>query len=173
MSVRYYTATTMDGFIADSDNSLDWLLQHGDGSGDFYERFLSGIGAVVMGSTTYQWVLDNDPGPWPYAMPSFVFTSRGLPAVEGGDIRFVHGSVADRFAEVVEAAGGRDVWVVGGGDLAGQFHDAGHLDEVILAVAPVALGAGAPVLPRRITDGLTLTSATVDGPFAMLHYRVG
>src|SRR3712207_7879069 len=48
------------------------------------------------------------------------------------------------------AAGDRNVWVVGGGDLAGQFADVGLLDELIVSIAPVTLGAGAPLLPRRI-----------------------
>jgi dihydrofolate reductase len=52
----------------------------------------------------------------------------------------------------VASAGGKDVWVVGGGDLAGQYADAGLLDEVIVTVTPVFLGAGAPLLPRRLTS---------------------
>jgi dihydrofolate reductase len=51
---------------------------------------------------------------------------------------------------MVAAAGGRNVWIVGGGDLAGQFADVGLLDEVIVSIAPVTLGGGAPLLPRRI-----------------------
>jgi dihydrofolate reductase len=64
----------------------------------------------------------------------------------------VSGDVAPVYDELVAAAGERDVWVVGGGDLVGQFDDAGHLDEVQLGMTPVTLGAGRPLLPRRITS---------------------
>lgn len=62
--------------------------------------------------------------------PTFVFTTRDLPAPAGADIRFVRGSVAEVFPEIRAAAGDGDIWIVGGGDLAGQFSDAGALDEV-------------------------------------------
>jgi dihydrofolate reductase len=72
------------------------------------------------------------------------------------------------------AARDRNVWLVGGGDLVGQFHDAGLLDEVIVQVASVTLGAGRPLLPRRITQPpLKLASARAIGPgFAELRYAV-
>ncbi|WP_324192027.1 dihydrofolate reductase family protein [Nocardia puris] len=72
------------------------------------------------------------------------------------------------------AAGGRTVWIGGGGDLAGQFADAGSLDEVIVGVAPVTLGAGAPLLPRRLlSDRLRLVDVEKAGQFARLTYRLG
>ena len=73
-----------------------------------------------------------------------------------------------------EAAAGQNLWVVGGGELVGQFADLGLLYEIILTVAPVMLGAGAPLLPRRLTAGqLTLTDCSQDGTFASLTYAVG
>ena len=59
------------------------------------------------------------------------------------DVRRVH-------AEMTEAADGKDLWVVGGGELVGQLHDAGLLDEVWIQYAPVTIGSGAPVLPRHV-----------------------
>jgi dihydrofolate reductase len=73
-------------------------------------------------------------------------------------------------AELVEAAGGKDVWVVGGGDLAGQFARAGLLDEVIVYVAPVTLGAGARLLPHRIE--LRLEETGRNGDFVVSRYSV-
>jgi dihydrofolate reductase len=71
-------------------------------------------------------------------------------------------------------AAGRNIWLVGGGDLVGQFHDHGLLDELILGVAPVFLGFGAPLLPRRITaPTLKLTDVTRYGEtFVTLRYAV-
>jgi dihydrofolate reductase len=71
---------------------------------------------------------------------------------------------------MVEAAGRRNVWIVGGGDLAGQFGDAGLLDEVIVSIAPVTLGAGAPLLPRRIE--LRLDELGRNGDFVSAKFSV-
>ena len=102
-----------------------------------------------------------------------MLTSRELPAPEGADIRFRSGPVAALLPELREVAGDGDIWVVGGGDLAGQFLDAGALDELRLSVAPVALTGGAPLLPRRVeSDRLHLVSARAIGQFARLVYEV-
>jgi dihydrofolate reductase len=177
---QYYTATSIDGFIADQHNSLDWLLSFGDGSGEFYDAFIARVGAVAMGSTTYEWVLDHHvyadadhPQPWMYDQPTWVFSSRPLPRVDGADIRFVRGDVGPVHAEMTRAAAGANIWIVGGGDLAGQFHDRGLLDELILAYTPVSLGAGAPLLPRRVSEPpLRLADVRRDGEFALLTYAV-
>jgi dihydrofolate reductase len=149
----YYTAMTLDGFLADEQDSLDWLfVQDQDEQGPLnYGEFIKDIGAIVMGATTYEWILRHnaDTGEaWPYAMPVWVVTHRDLPGVEGADIRFARGDVAPLHDELVAAAGGKDVWVVGGGDLAAQFAEAGRLDQLICYIAPVTLGAGRPLFPR-------------------------
>ncbi len=158
MKTQYYVATSINGYIADENNSLDWLFQFGviESMKDSYPRFISKVGAAAMGSTTYEWVVEQEnmlenPEKWPYKIPTWVFSSRKLPVVDGADIRFVEGDVAPFHAEMVKAADGKNLWLAGGGDLVGQFHDHGLLDEVILSVAPVMLGSGAPLLPRNIT----------------------
>lgn len=181
---QYYTATSMDGFIADSDNSLEWLFQvSGDGGGgnDRFAPFFAQVGAMAMGATTYEWVLDHDrllddPAPWRSYYgdtPCWVFTHRQLPAVQGANLSFVQGDVGGVHADMVRAANGRNVWLVGGGELVGRFADLGLLDEILLSVAPVLLGAGAPLLPRRLLAlALTLTDVERAGQFAFLTYRV-
>ena len=146
----YYTATSLDGYIADEQNSLEWLLhQDQDEGGPLnYNEFFTRIGAMVMGSTTYEWVLDHEKGNWPYELPTWVMTTRDLP--KAGDVRFARGDVRSVHDEMTDAAAGKDLWVVGGGELAGQFADAGLLDEIIVYVAPVTLGGGAPLLPRSL-----------------------
>ncbi len=180
MSVQYYTAASLDGFIADSENSLSWLLQFGEGGDTGYAEFIADVGALVMGSTTYEWVfrelgLAEKPEAWPYEQPAWVLSTRQLPSVSGADLRFVSGAIRDLYPQQLSAAAGRNVWIVGGGDLAGQYADAGLLDEIIVDVAPVTLGAGAPLLPRRIATPpqLGLVEARVNGGvFARLHYSV-
>jgi dihydrofolate reductase len=150
----FCTATTLDGYLADEQDSLDWLfVQDIDSTGAHsYEEFLAGVGAVVMGRTTYQWILEHlhaTGAGWPYQMPAWVLTHAQLPGVPGADIRFAQGEVAPIHAGLTEAAGGKDIWVVGGGDLAAQFAEVGVLDELMVSIAPVTLGAGRPLFPRR------------------------
>ena len=181
MKTQYYTACSLDGFIAGPGDSLDWLFPLGDIAETTYPTFIRGVGALAMGSATYEWMLRHVVGPeakarepWPYEVPAWVFTSRTLPAVPGADIRFVRGDVRPVHETMVDAAGGRNVWLVGGGDLVGQFHDAGLLDELFVQIGSVTLGAGKPLLPRAITDPpLKLVSVRAVGTgFAELHYEV-
>jgi dihydrofolate reductase len=171
----FYTATSLDGYIADPADSLDWLfVQDIDPRGPMnYDDFLAGVGALVMGATTYEWLrarIDAGTEKWVYDLPTVVLTHRDLPAVDGADLRFASGDVATVHAELVAAAGGKDVWVVGGGDLAGQFADAGLLDELVVAIAPVTLGEGRPLFPRRYA--LRLEELARNGAFACARYTV-
>jgi dihydrofolate reductase len=176
---QYYTATTLDGFIADPDNSLDWLfIREREEDGPLnYGEFIAGVGAMAMGSTTYEWILDHEVAGkarrewmWPYDIPCWVFTHRQLPVVPDARIEFTSADVATVHGEMVSAAGERNVWIVGGGDLAGQFADVGLLDEVTVSIAPVTLGGGAPLLPRRIE--LRLEELGRNGDFAAARYSV-
>jgi dihydrofolate reductase len=184
---QYYTATTIDGFIADSDNSLAWLFEvddegpAGEGNRSPFETFFAGVGAFAMGATTYEWVLQHDklldePAKWSSyygSVPAWVFTHRDLPAIAGAALTFVAGDVRPVHTAMAAAAGGKNVWIVGGGELAGSFADAGLLDELILGIAPATLGAGAPLLPRRLPPArLALTDLQRRGQFAYLTYAL-
>ena len=173
----YLVASSLDGFIADENDDLEWLttMPGGDDDTNPYAEFIAGVGALAMGATTYEWVLEHDSGPWPYSQPTWVFTHRDLPVREGGGpITFTQADVATVHEQMSEAADGKGVWLVGGGELVGQFLDAGLLDELIVSVTPVTLGRGAPLLPRRHTRPLHLLSATPSpaGTFVHLHYAV-
>lgn len=170
----FYTATTLDGFIADPHDSLDWLLRQDlDEQGALnYAEFIADVGALVMGSTTYAWVMAHEGGAWPYSLPTWVMSTRDLdpPAGHEEDVRLARGEVTEVHRLAAAAAAGKDVWVVGGGDLAGQFADAGLLDEVIVHLAPVTLGAGRPLLPRRLD--LELVETARNRAFVAARYRV-
>lgn len=157
MKTQYYTATTLDGFLATEDDTLDWLFPLGDLDNASYPDFIAEVGALAMGSSTYEWVLRHAEevikeagSPWPYEQPAWVFSSRKLPVIEGADITFVSGDVQPIHAALCQAAKGKNIWIVGGGDLAGQFYDAGLLDELIVQVGSATLGAGKPLFPRRV-----------------------
>lgn len=181
MRTQYYTASSLDGFIATVDHSLEWLFQLGDVNETSYPAFIREVGALAMGSSTYEWMLRHvvkagtpSPAPWPYSQPTWVFSTRKLPSVEGADIRFVQGDVRPVHDQMRAAAGSMNVWLVGGGELVGQFYDVGLLDELIVQVGSVTLGSGRPLLPRQIAfPPLRLMSVQRFGAgFAELRYEV-
>ncbi|RYJ01000.1 MAG: dihydrofolate reductase [Actinomycetales bacterium] len=184
MATVFYTATTLDGFLATPDHSLDWLfaVEHEPGLESDMGSFTDSVGALVMGAATYRWVVEHEDlvqhpekwREWYGDRPTWVFTHREQPVVQGAHIRFTQASVAEVHAEATAAAGDRDVWLMGGGDLVGQHADVGLLDRIVATVAPVTLGAGAPLLPRVLeSDRLTLTDVKRSGQLVTLTYDVG
>jgi dihydrofolate reductase len=180
---QYYCAATLDGFIAESDDTLDWLLKYeGSFEGDAepikggYDRYYEGVGALVMGSVTYEFVLEHLEE-WPYAgKPAWVLTTRDLPVPEGEgvDVRFADAKVEDLHEEMIAAAAERNLWVVGGGNVASQFADEGLLDELLVTVVPVVLGEGKPLFDRRLPGGpIQLTGTTTfDSGMVELRYEI-
>lgn len=189
----YYCACALDGYIAAADDSLDWLTSYrgsyeGEGAepdpmseGGPYEEFYAGVRALVMGSATYEWVLDHldeaGGGEWPYrGKPCWVLSSRELrrPEGDGVDVRVVEASVGELYEEIAAAAGDGALWIVGGGGVASQFAEEGRLDEVHLTVVPVVLGSGKPLFERPLPSGsmqLTGTRAFANG-MVELRYAV-
>ena len=174
---QYYCAATLDGYIADPDDGLGWLFGYqgsfeGEGAepspmspGGSYERFYDGVGALVSGSTTYEFVLDHmkEGDEWPYAgKPYWVLSSRNLPQPPGDhDVRVVEADVKDLHGEMMRAAGDRNLWVIGGGNVASQYADEGLLDELLLTLVPVILGEGKPLFDRPVPRGpMQLTGTT-------------
>jgi dihydrofolate reductase len=161
---------SLDGYIAEADDSLGWLLGYEGsfeadgveagpmGEGGAYEQFYAGVGALISGATTYEFILDHlaEDGDWPYrGKPYWVLSSRNLavPDGEGVDVRIVDAEVASLHDEMIAAAGDRDLWIVGGGDVASQFADQGLLDDLVVTIVPVVLGAGKPLFDRRLPGG--------------------
>jgi dihydrofolate reductase len=178
MPTVYYTAVSLDGFIAESDDTLDWLTEYqpaappanvevaGPEFPGSYDEFYEDVGAMVSGSVTYEWVLAHASA-WPYAgKPYWVLTTRELAPVEGQDVRF-NGS----FEEMLESAGERKLWIVGGGGIASQFAEAGLLDEVIVTVVPVALGGGKPLFGRRLPGGPMQLTGVLPRASGMVELR--
>ncbi|MCC5929150.1 MAG: dihydrofolate reductase [Cyclobacteriaceae bacterium] len=181
MKTQYYTATSLDGFIATENDSLEWLFPLGDLNNSSYPDFISQVGALAMGSSTYEWIFRNSDkvaeetgSPWPYTQPAWVFTRRKLPVIEGNNIHFAKDDVRNYIEQMREAAQGKNIWIVGGGDLAGQFYDAGLLDELIIQIGSVTLGKGKPLFPRTVLSPvLNLKSVQHMGSgMAELHYEI-
>ena len=183
MKTQYYTASSLDGFLATEDDSIAWLDVLADITLTSYPAFIADVGALAMGSATYEWMLRHvlkpatgEAAPWPYAQPTWVFSSRDIEPIDGAEIHVVRGDVRPVHAAMTQVAAGKNVWLVGGGDLVGQFHDAGLLDEIIVQIGSVTLGCGKPLLPRRIVGAHALRLTSVerlgDG-MAELRYEVG
>src|SRR5262245_32705481 len=86
---RYYVASSLDGFLADRDGSLDWLLAFGmEEFAAGYRAFIAEVGAIVMGRSTYDFVHGEGPDAWDYEVPAWVLTHRDADGVPGRDIRF-------------------------------------------------------------------------------------
>jgi len=168
---KYYVASSIDGFIADVHDRIEWLMQFGfEEFDEHYQNFISGIGALVMGATTYEFVL-GEQGPWPYSdIPTWVVTHRALPVPEGADVTFFSGDIAQLDAELREAADDRDVWMVGGGALAAQFADRGLIDELHVTYVPVLVGSGKPLLPVADASRPLVLSSTKTFPSGAVEH---
>ena len=180
MRVQYYSASSLDGFVATEDDDLDWLTKYRppDPPPDLkrdmgsYDEFYAEIGALVMGSTTYEWVLEHV-DQWPYpGKPTWVLSSRELPAPPGdADVRVINADVGDLREEFELACGGKNLWVVGGGPVASQFDEADMLDDVIVTVVPVALGSGKPLFSKPLKHGPMKLVGSQPWPSGMLELR--
>jgi dihydrofolate reductase len=169
----YYCAATLDGYIAEADDTIGWLTSYDGTAGDEvepveggYDQFYERVGALVMGSVTYEWILghmERTGAGWVYpGRPCWILSSRDLPAPndESADVRIVNATVAELIDEMRASAGERDLWIVGGGNVASQFADASLLDEVIVTVVPVVLAGGKPLFDRRLAGApMKLTGA--------------
>jgi dihydrofolate reductase len=184
---QYYCASSLDGYIAEADDTLEWLMKYegsfendsGEPIEGAYERYYAGVGALIMGSTTYEFILGQlaEGSEWPYkGKPAWVLSSRDLPRPQGEDVdvRIIEAKIPDLYDEVIGAAGERDLWVVGGGNVASQFADAGLLDELLVTIVPVVLGEGKPLFDRRLPGGPMQLMGTrcFDNGMVELRYEI-
>ena len=152
-SVIYYVTCSLDGYIARTDGAVDWLVDGGDD--DFgFAKFYAGVDIVVQGRKTYEQVLSFGVD-YPYADKQNVVFSRTLVEAEYATV------VCEPVAEWVARQGDQTIWVVGGGELASAFLDAGVLDRLMIYVQPTLLGEGLPLASVLKSDvGLELVSST-------------
>ena len=165
-----YIATSADGYIARPDGGVEWLDRPRPKDNYGMAAFYKSIDTVLMGRKTYDVARKFGQESYP-GKKNYVFSRRRRAAAPG--VEFVRGPVGD-FAERLRAAGGKNVWLVGGGGLAAAFLDAGQIDEFIIHVIPTLIGEGIPLLqPRHRSVPLALLSsrAYADG-VVRLHYSV-
>lgn len=166
-----YIATSLDGFIADAHDKLDWLFKYDSmdlGEHD-YRTFIKTIRTLVMGRATYDF-LANDPSPWPYAdQRVIVVTSRPIDDPKGP---LQTRTDIDALIAELRALDDGPVWMLGGGQLQMAFLERGALDEIEIYVIPELLGGGAPLFPPtgfRSSPKL-ISAKSIDEGCVRLHY---
>ncbi|HTR97188.1 MAG TPA: dihydrofolate reductase family protein [Candidatus Acidoferrales bacterium] len=138
--VRLFLATSLDGYIAGPGDTLDWLFTD-DGYG--YDEFIEQIDTLAMGRRTFETVVAL--GEWPYeGKQAWVWTRRG--GADTPRARFTAQPPGEWLAERMREEG-RDIWIVGGSELIRGFLDAYLVDEIAVAIHPVVLGGGVPLVP--------------------------
>ncbi len=165
--VRYQVAVSLDGFIASQDGSVDWLADFPPGPS--FPEFLDSIGGLMMGRDSFETELTF--GPWGHApKPALVMTNRPITDPPEG-VESAAGDPAPALARLRERVAQGDIWLFGGGVLAGRMLDAGLIDRVELATVPVAVGQG-----RTLFGGATaarrmrLTATRTEGPLLWSVY---
>lgn len=169
--VVLFIASSLDGYIATEEESLDWLERvEGEGDNGFSE-FYDTVDTVLMGKKTYDWVMRQDLKKFPYkGKATFVFTRSAVE--DTGDVSFVNKDIQS-FIYHLKNKDGKNIWLVGGGDLVQSFLQAELIDEIIVTVAPTLLGKGIPLFKKQdLSFDLELKGVRNFKQFVELHYEV-
>ena len=167
-NIILYIGTSMDGYIANDDGTLEWLESTEVEGDSGYNALLERIDTVVMGKGTYDVIRGFDID-YPYSdFKSCVFSK----SVSGSDeyATFIDVEIKS-FINKIKQQPGKDIWLIGGGKLAREFFKENLIDEIQLAIAPIVLGKGISLYAGEdITQKYTLTKVEKLGQLAMLHY---
>ena len=138
-----YIAASLDGFIATEEHALDWLFAtEGEGDNGFAE-FYDTVDTFLLGRATYDWIMKEEKGNFPYkGKECYVFSRTEL--YDNEYVKFVNED-AVRFVERLRSKQGKNIWIVGGGELLHTFTTAKLLDELRITIAPILLGKGIPL----------------------------
>lgn len=165
-----FIAASLDGYIATKEELLDWLFSV-EGEGDNgYSEFYETVDTVLMGKKTYDWVIDHAED-FPYQNKTcYVFTRSDVEDTE--HVQFVQDDVVS-FMNKLKKQEGKNIWLVGGGELVSTFLKERLLDELILTVAPVLLGSGIPLFKEGQNQAdFILKGTRTFNQFVELHYKV-
>jgi len=166
-----FIASSLDGYIATKDESLEWLFNvEGEGDNGFSE-FYDTVDTIIMGKRTYDWVMNQDLKEFPYKNKEcYVFTRSLTENTE--DVQFVNGDVT-HFVNKLKSQNGKNIWIVGGGELLHTFIQEKLVDEFIITVAPTLLGKGIPLFREgNYQINLSLKKIRNFNQFVELHYEV-
>lgn len=166
-----FIASSLDGYIATKDDSVEWLYQV-EGEGDNgYSEFYDTIDTVLMGKRSYDWVMNQDLKAFPYKNKACYVFTRSF-AEHTDDVTFVNDDVA-HFVDQLKQQTGKNIWMVGGGELLHYFIKEKLVDELIITVAPIILGKGIPLFKESEAPlKLLLKNTRTFNQFVELHYEI-
>ena len=172
-NVIVHIATSADGYIARPDGDLEWLTSRPAPAG-FYGMgaFMRSIDIKLLGRKTYEASLRMG-AKFDSKSRNVVFSRHAPPADAPSGMEFVNGAIGPFLSRLREHPG-KDIWLMGGGDLIASFLDERAIDEFVVSVAPVFIGDGIPLMARRhrhVPLELQTTERFEDG-LVQLHYRV-
>jgi len=166
-----YIATSLDGYIATEDDSLEWLFKC-EGEGDNgYSEFYNTVDTILIGRRTYDWIIEKEEGNFPYKdKECYVFSKSKNGKNE--NVEFINQDVVE-FTSKIKKLGGKNIWLVGGGNLLHSFIKERLVDEFIITVAPTLIGNGIPLFNKDdFEQELKLKNIRKFNQFAELHYEV-
>jgi dihydrofolate reductase len=169
-NIVIFIATSLDGYIARENDSLDWLFKV-EGEGDNgYSSFYETVDTILIGKRTYDWVMEHENGNFPYKDKECFVFSRTVHE-DNEYVKFINGDVVD-FASKLKSEEGRRIWLVGGGELIHSFLKEKLVDELIITVAPVLIGKGISLFKELDFDlEWSLKGMKQFNQFAELHYE--
>jgi dihydrofolate reductase len=146
--VIVHIGTSADGYIARPDGDLEWLTSRPAPKG-FYgmDAFMKSVDTKLLGRKTYEASLRMG-AKFNSGSRTFVFSRHAPPAAAPSGVEFVKDAIGP-FINRLRAQPGKDIWLMGGGDLIASFLDARAIDEFVISVAPVFIGEGIPLIARR------------------------
>ncbi len=171
--VIVHIGTSADGYIARPDGDLEWLTSRPAPPG-FYgmNAFMKSIDMALLGRKTYEASLRLG-AKFGSKSRTFVFSRHAPPADAPRGVEFVSEAIGP-FVERLRGQPGKDIWLMGGGDLIASFLDAQAIDEFVISMAPVFIGDGIPLIARRhrhVALELISSERFPDG-LVQLRYRV-
>lgn len=138
-----YISQSLDGFIADSNKSVDWIEgENEEHNSDYgYDNFIKNIDTVILGRSTYSQIINElSPDKWVYkGLTSYVFSNEKNE--DTNEIKFVNGDIIS-FLEKLKKQKGKDIWICGGANIANQCIEKNIIDEYHITTVPVILGKG-------------------------------
>lgn len=167
-----YIAVSLDGYIATEEHNMDWLFAVEGEEDNGYKKFYDTIDTVLVGRTTYDWILHHEKTVDKIYNDKecYVFTRTARPKIK--HITFIHDDAA-RFVKELKNKDGKNIWVVGGGELLHVFIKEKLVDELFITIAPILLGKGIPLFKDNdFQTSLTLKNINRYNQFAELHYAV-
>ena len=166
-----FIAQSLDGYIATKNDSLDWLFKV-EGEGDNgYSEFFETVDTILIGKRTYDWVMEQEKGQFPYQNKDCYVFSR-TPLEDTKNVKFINEDIVE-FADNLKKEEGENIWIVGGGDILHTFLKEKLVDELIVTVAPTIIGEGIPLFKAGDYQlDLSLIGTRTFNQFVELHYIV-